>query len=118
MTDVVSIQLARCILKAAKIHEESYDTAAAERTKHTVQVQLIDFAQFYKKPIRIATQEACAEIGYPDLTSLVNMMLMTAWNDTIEWATRIEDKVKKLLVEDEIHETIVIKRIVLELDKS
>jgi hypothetical protein len=102
------LSLAKCILRAWQLREESYDDAAADIATAAMKVaaeawervnpdmfypNFINYNQFYKMTLKQAAAEAAAEaaglgIGVGQLVFLA----LDGWaNDVIEWAERIID---------------------------
>ncbi len=75
-----AILLATLISDAAKLRENSYDTAAA------------DFGQFYRVDLHNACRAVCVTANCEVYTDLIFILLHNNWNDTLNWA----DNVKKL----------------------
>ena len=85
-----SATFAELILRTAKIHEESYNLAAADKATARARgkpLLVVDYSSFYRKGLREAASDACSElqieVGYAQLVALI---LHTTWNDILEWA--------------------------------
>jgi len=78
--------LARLVLKAAQIHEDSFDMEAANkasmRQQKDIGFGLIDYSRFY----RLSIHDACQQLEPRSLRVPVYVLLTMAWNDAIEWA--------------------------------
>lgn len=86
--------LAKCILKASEIREQSFDHAAAnassiqadkDRSKNSNNVYsgITDFRRFYRKTIAESCEEACSNTG---LSAILHILLDNSWNESINWA--------------------------------
>lgn len=115
--DAVALQMARCIKMGSRIHEKSYDRIEADRATNRVTVKRIDYSQFYRKGIEQSATEACHAVGCVELIWPVTLMLKHAWPESIQWAENIIRTTKLVLDKQEsIHQTLVVKRIVLQQD--
>lgn len=79
--------LARAVLKAARIREESFDLEAAQKAteKHIASGTIYDLP-FYEDYYRLTKEEACELIEPASLRMPVYLLLATNWNDVLEWA--------------------------------
>lgn len=84
----MALPLARYILEAAKVREESFDhaQAAIDKTKHAAErtspgYPLAD----YKLTIQQAAEQVCP----PQLVEPVAMLLRNNWNESLDWAKTI-----------------------------
>lgn len=76
-----NVELARAIIAAAKLREESFDHQAA--TAACNGGGMVDMKSFYK----ISLRDACEADGVnPFLSYPVYLLLSNNWNDALEWA--------------------------------
>ncbi|MNQ24110.1 hypothetical protein D3C85_372920 [compost metagenome] len=75
--------LAETIQAIAKLHEESYDHAAAE--KATQAEALCSMDQFYG----ITIQEAADQLCEPLMAAVLGRMLKQSWNESLDWAKEV-----------------------------
>ncbi len=114
--DVASIQLARCIRMAINIRESSYDHKGAAALKNRIWPISTDHELLYGNSLIGSVEKACKEVGCIELAGPVILLLTRSRADAAAWSKFVLDTTEDLLSEDEIHETIVIKRKVLEMD--
>ena len=82
-------ELAKVILDAARIREESYDSESAEKASR----KFVNFQDYYGKSIKQAVEEACIKNGIDlDMTQIVYLALDGWWNPAIDWAQDIIHK--------------------------
>jgi len=78
-------RLAAAILKAAEIHEASYDHEAAKTAAENEKG--VDFNKFYLIPLHVACNTAAVEVGFGTRgTQPIYLLLKNSWNDSLEWA--------------------------------
>lgn len=89
---------AQTILDAVQIREDSYDSTAADAAEEKSDreakesdmdswVFLVDCAQFYKKDIHQASEEAALKNDLPKAMAYsIYLALETGWNDIIDWS--------------------------------
>jgi hypothetical protein len=71
-------RLAKTILLAAKLREESFDPEMAEKNQ---------FGDCYKLSLRAAADMAAEQTGYDERgTDPVYLLLKHSWNDILAWA--------------------------------
>lgn len=83
--------LAKLVLEAARIREDSYDHAAAKRAteEHGAQSHFVDYSKFYGLTLREAVAVAANEHGTDSLADPAFLLLYCSWNDALEWAEKI-----------------------------
>ncbi len=83
-------RLASAVLNTIRIHEESYDTVAADLATRGQSRLCIDYEQFYTKTLPEATKEAIDEVGLDSRMILpIYLLVKLAWNDIQVWAEGI-----------------------------
>lgn len=92
----MKLELAKAILAAMKIREESYDHAAANAQQLLNDAEReapgagpyagmgTDWGKFYVKSL----EEACREAS-PEFAELLHPMLYSMWNEAAEWASGV-----------------------------
>lgn len=75
--------LAEAILLAAKLREDSYDHVAAE----SVSGIFVDYSQFYGVTLQHAADLAAERVARIELAFPVYLLLLSHWNNALEWAT-------------------------------
>lgn len=103
------VQLAKALLEAVKLREESYDQVAANKATEICQAQEeeqklrnpsqvyygvgVDYAQFYRMDLETACEKAAS--SYPAIgiacARLIYLALDGWWNDAIIWAQAVTD---------------------------
>jgi hypothetical protein len=101
------VQIAKTILDAARIREESYDEerfeeenekAIAKSKKENPEGYYgihfgVDSSNYYRKTLEESIIEACVDNNIPeDMSRLIDLALDSWWNDSLAWA---EDILKK-----------------------
>lgn len=85
------ILLARMVLRAVQIREESYDDArAAAASADTENAVYTDFGEFYTLTLEQAANKAGEELGTPELAHPTMLLLHYSWNDCQAWAENFE----------------------------
>lgn len=84
MSRTCATKLAKIVVKAADIRENSYDNKAADDARKTQDFP--NYSEFYTKTLHEAIQIACEQEGVSDVEELIYLAMDTWWNDTIEWA--------------------------------
>lgn len=83
---------ANAILETQGIHEDSYDTVAADLVTEG-STRFIDYNQFYTKTLREATEKAIDKVGFDSQMILpIYLLVRLAWNDIQTWAEEILEK--------------------------
>ena len=87
-------KIAKTIILAAKIREDSYDNIAADKASKTADNQVcVNYFQFYTKTMIEAEAEAAKATGIDELGShIVKVLLRNCWNDALSWADMVEKK--------------------------
>ena len=93
--------LAKAVLRAMAIREDSYDHAAARAASEAdvaacaahkpqsafdVYFSTVDYIKFYSKSYEQAAYDACAELCCRDMWYAVYLIVQTHWNDVETWA--------------------------------
>lgn len=89
MSAVAATTIAKCVLKAARIREESYNKEGADAVVVSGNL-MANFEDFYEITLKDAAELACLE--YPGLAESVYLILGHCWNDGLEWATSIAER--------------------------
>ena len=83
-------KIAKIIIDAANIRENSFDKEAATQCRKIAERSndvIIDYNVFYEMSVMDACKKACEQNGASeDLASLVYLMLEYCWNDVVDWA--------------------------------
>lgn len=103
------IKMARAILEACKIHQESYDQAAADAASEAYDTAhrafcadpqnegkvyyglMPDYAKFYILDLDEACEQACAKFNMEGVGRVIYLALEAWWNDTTIWAEQVLD---------------------------
>ena len=82
-------ELAKAILEAQKIREESFNKDAADEAEKS-SVQLVNLSKFYGKSMKEAADEAAGNAGFDKRGTLpVYLLCQYCWNDSQQWANEI-----------------------------
>lgn len=83
-------ELAKTILLAAKIREESFDHESSEKAQNK---KGVDHCVFYKTSLFDACDEAAEQTGYSTRgTYPIYILLKQDWNGIIDWASIVMNK--------------------------
>ena len=74
----MKLKLAKLILEAARIREESYDNKAANKARQ--HSKFIDFSAFYN-----LSEDR-------DIAPIIYFLLVNCWNNAIGWANKMLEK--------------------------
>lgn len=100
------LKMARAILEACKINQESYDKDAADQAtaadedaraafvpQHSLDIYFttVDYSKFYRIGLEEACEQACDLFGMAGVGRVIYLALYGWWNDTREWAKRVLD---------------------------
>lgn len=85
-------RLAKAVLLAAKLREESYDMATYVEEFENTPMHLkkfIDPSKFYKLTMWDASDQAAMKMGFDKRgTRPVYLLLMNSWNEALDWAEK------------------------------
>ncbi len=82
-----AILLATLISDAAKLRENSYDTAAADAASL---LGMAGFDQFYRVDLHNACRAVCVTANCEVYTDLIFILLQNNWNDALNWANNVK----------------------------
>ena len=86
-------KLAKVIMLAAKIREDSYDHEASTKAfrKAVVKKEIVDFREFYKETIYTAAQKASEQCALDDIVaqSILLLLLSGNWDEIVDWAESV-----------------------------
>ncbi len=81
-------RLAKAVLLAAKLREDSFDLIKANKMHKDVP---LNYSSCYKMTIREAADKAAEELGYDSRgTEPIYLLLTNSWNSAIDWAYSCE----------------------------
>ncbi len=83
--DECTVKLAKAIVLAAKLREDSFDRTVAKMALEAD--ELVDYEKFYQLSIEEATMEVSQELGYP-----IYLLLQCCWDEALTWATKVINK--------------------------